>query len=350
MESEVEVTETHQDEGIFQAIVSTDAMDDEGDIIETEGWQYRDHIPVLWAHSQGAKEKVAIGHITEHTALPSPEGTGKLIVEGDIDLNDELGRKIWRKLKRGDVAQFSVGFNPIEVERIEREGGRYHFMEQKLTEVSIVNVGANEETGPIMTKDNNSETVDKSSSESESKSVSMSGEAEVSLSEDTDDSSIQIEVPLSKLLDEASDDFPQDSKEVDSKTKEGRRNRKMDEEVMDHVKDCISYLKGDIDKESVKACPLHKTSEEKPGDHDEGKSGEETEEKSSQSSEKSSQSSEKSSQSSEEKSQEEVDSKEVDSKEVDSKEVDSKEKSSQSSNKVTVVFPPGSSEEDYEWF
>jgi HK97 family phage prohead protease len=189
--------EIEKDEGIVTFLASTPSKDADGDIVE-QNWEFRNHIPLLWAHSKEAEEPLAIGQVIE-----TEVSNDRLIVKADIDLQDRLGLKVWKKLKRGDLAQTSVGFEPLkEPERI--EDGRYRFPHNELYEVSIVNVGSNKDTGVLQMK---------------------------------------------------------------SITKEGRRNRSEDKQAMGHVEQIMKYLKGDIQKDSIKACPFHsseKSSEKEP--------------------------------------------------------------------------------------
>jgi len=218
-------------------LVSTDAMDDEGDVVE-QSWQFDDQIPFLWSHKT---REVSLGHIINPRVVQanrvsvelSDEATRATLVDVDFDPDDPRAQAVKRKYERGDIEDSSVGFDPIEMERFEEdEAGRFHFRESRLKEVSAVNIGANPDTTTIRK----------------------------ALGDDVDDQVVESLVGEGGGKTDAPD-----------QAKEGRRNSKMDDAVQEHIKECAEYLKGDREMGDVKECPLHKM-----GDDDSDKSGPET--------------------------------------------------------------------------
>jgi len=200
---------TSNDGGSMTFVASTGAMDDEGDIIEQSGWTFADHIPFLFSHDG---RQLPIGKVEEPRV-----SEGRLLVDVQFD-SSEFAQEVKRMYRDGMMRHVSVGFDPIDYQKIpDDERGRYRFIEQKLKEVSAVNIGANAETRP-----------------------------------------------LSKSFDP--DVIPEQLQGRDAgpdETKEGRRNSKMDEAVQEHVKECAEYLKGDREPGDMKMCPFHKE-----GDHE----------------------------------------------------------------------------------
>lgn len=142
----------------FLAIASTAAQDRQGDIVEVEGWDLKDFKknPVLqWSHNPdvppvGKAKKIWV------------EGKGKsakLMFEPVFQEITEFGRAIKQLVQDGFLNAFSVGFIPID-------GEDNKFTKQKLLEISVVNVPANQEAlmlGYKSLKDNgfNDETIEK---------------------------------------------------------------------------------------------------------------------------------------------------------------------------------------------
>lgn len=124
------------DEGVVKFIASTETKDSHGDVVKQQGWEFADNVPLLYEHDD---EKFPIGKVIEHRVV-----NDELVATAQIDLDDEMGKKVWRKMKDGFLSQFSVGFEPIESEPL--EDGRAKFKRQILREISVVSVGSNRDT------------------------------------------------------------------------------------------------------------------------------------------------------------------------------------------------------------
>lgn len=201
VQSELDLSE---DEGIVEFIASTSRKDSEGDVVE-QNFEYPDHIPLLWAHSEGSDDPPPVGKIIGHRVDSTTKDYDRLILKAKVDLKDPLGRKLWHKIKKGYVGQFSIGLEPIE-EPEEMKGGRFRFPKSELVECSVVGIGANRDTEVLRTKS-----------------------------------------------------YTKD--EVLTETFEGRRNRKEDEKVLEHINELSKFLKGDMERDKLGPCPMHKSEE-----------------------------------------------------------------------------------------
>ena len=228
-------------------LISTDAMDSEGDVVEQE-WEVPGQLPVLFAHDN---KSPPVGHgvnlrVVDVRTLPqevrsdlSEDAEKATLLDINVDEEDPFAMAVLRKYRRGDMEDSSVGFDPIEMDRFgDDEPGRFHFMRQALKELSLLPIGANGDT-TVLRK------------------------------------SFDPDVIPEQLMDDDADE-PEGKDDAPDHTKEGRRNSKMDEAVQEHIKECAEYLKGDREMGDVKECPLHKMDDDKSGDDQTEKSAEPT--------------------------------------------------------------------------
>jgi len=132
-----------------EAVVSTEAVDRDGDIIRAAGWdlsEFNTHSPLLASHDYGNLTS-QIGVWDKMTVVKSRktlEGTARYFV-GDGNEQADWGFKLAEK----GVAAFSVGFQPDMAKATELDGDgwfpSFEFNGQKLWEVSQVTMPANPE-------------------------------------------------------------------------------------------------------------------------------------------------------------------------------------------------------------
>jgi HK97 family phage prohead protease len=128
------ITDTEQ--GTFTAVISSDSVDREGDIVEPDGlvealraWTAtHKQVPLAWSHS--TKPEDIIGTIDPATAQNQD---GEVVVDGQIDRTTERGAQAWRLAKSGSLG-FSIGFMILKA--TERPGGGRHIQALDLFEVS----------------------------------------------------------------------------------------------------------------------------------------------------------------------------------------------------------------------
>lgn len=213
-------------------LISTDGMDDEGDVVE-QSWEVPGQLPVLFAHDN---KSLPVGHgvnlrVVDVRTLPegvrrdlSDDAEKATLLDINVDEEDPFAMAVLRKYRRGDMEASSVGFDPIEFEEFEPdEPGRFHFLSQVLRELSLLPIGANSDT-TVLRKE-----FDPNVIPDELKPTDGDG---------------------------ATDGDPVE-------TKEGRRNSSMDESAQNHIKELAEYLMGERNKEDVAPCAVCK-----PGDHD----------------------------------------------------------------------------------
>lgn len=130
-----------------EAVISTSALNDYGTRILTEGLdieQYKNNPIVLYMHRRGTREDIPIG-IMENIRVEGDKVFGTPKIDEDTDAEKVIAAK-W---ERGTLRMLSAGVDIIECSDDPRylvQGQtRPTIVRSKLFEVSIVDVGANEE-------------------------------------------------------------------------------------------------------------------------------------------------------------------------------------------------------------
>ena len=124
------------DRGTFEAIVSTEAVDREKDIVSAAGmvaalraWiPSGKRIPLLWSHSSKAED--VIGHIDPASAKAV---NGEVHAAGWIDQGTDRGKQAWRLVKSGTLG-FSFGY--LIGDAVKRGDGIHEITELDVYEIS----------------------------------------------------------------------------------------------------------------------------------------------------------------------------------------------------------------------
>lgn len=104
-------------------------------------------LPLLWGHNM-ADPDYNIGHVLEAT-----EDDRGLKVRAVLDLESPKAAQVYRLLKAGRVSQMSFAFDVLDGGMAERDGEDvYELRTLKLYEVSVVPIGANQETEVLAVK------------------------------------------------------------------------------------------------------------------------------------------------------------------------------------------------------
>lgn len=113
-----------------------------------EAWaKSGNEIPLLFGHNM-ADPDFNIGHIVE-----AKEDDHGLFVKGQIDLEGPKGAQVYRLLKGKRLSQFSFAYDVLEGAWTEtKDESFYELRELKLYEVSMVPIGANQETELLAVK------------------------------------------------------------------------------------------------------------------------------------------------------------------------------------------------------
>lgn len=125
----------------LRIIVSTPARDRQGDIVEPAGLDFRaflDNPVVLWAHDL---TRPPIGRILDIDV-------GTTAVTATVQFAETpFAREVFDLYAEGFLRAWSVGFLPLEWERLDEEDGRgFRILAAEVVEVSAVPVPANPET------------------------------------------------------------------------------------------------------------------------------------------------------------------------------------------------------------
>jgi HK97 family phage prohead protease len=113
-------TVTATDRGDFTAVVSSEAVDREQDVVLASGmvdalhkWTKVDKlIPLLWNHGTNAAD--VVGHVRPESAKAV---NGEVIVDGWVDQSTPLGRDSWRVVKSG-TAGLSFGYLTLNAKKM----------------------------------------------------------------------------------------------------------------------------------------------------------------------------------------------------------------------------------------
>ena len=130
-----------------QVIISTSALNSYGTRVLTSGMdieQYKRNPVLLWMHRRYDREDIPIGRIDDIHI----DGD-KIIGTPVFDMSDEFAAKIARKWEEGFLRMSSAGLTIIELsdapEHLLPGQTRMTITKSKLDEVSIVDIGANDE-------------------------------------------------------------------------------------------------------------------------------------------------------------------------------------------------------------
>lgn len=122
--------------GQFEAVLSTDALDNHGEKVSIKGIEVK----------KGKNYKMHYNHLTSGLNLPIGKwlkvwkSDNKLMGIGQIDLEDDFAVKIYKKILGGFIDSMSIGFFPKEY-----DGETSTWTLSRLHEASVVGEPANEE-------------------------------------------------------------------------------------------------------------------------------------------------------------------------------------------------------------
>lgn len=128
-----------EDQRLIEGIATTPTPDRMGDIVEAKGAQFKLPLPLLWQHDARAP----VGHVERASVTDEGITVVARMVKFDEPgaLKDRLDMA-WQSLKAGLVRGLSIGFNPLESERI-KDSYSYRFKKWDWLELSCVTIAAN---------------------------------------------------------------------------------------------------------------------------------------------------------------------------------------------------------------
>lgn len=147
-----------QAQGVFEAIVSVFGnVDRAGDRVmpgafngSLASWEQKGRpIPVIFAHDWGNLD----AHIGE--VLEAKETEDGLWVKGKLEMDEPFAQRVWKKMKRGTIAEFSFAYDVVDSYLVKEKDGSYinELRAVDLFEVGPCLVGMNPETELLGVKD-----------------------------------------------------------------------------------------------------------------------------------------------------------------------------------------------------
>jgi HK97 family phage prohead protease len=142
-------TTVQTDEGLFEAVISTEAVDREKDIVEPAAMvealkKWNRPIPLSWGHSTKAED--IFGHIEPMTVR---EADGEVVAQGQVDMESKVGAEAWRSFKNRTIG-FSFGYLINEARK--RKGGGRHITALDVFEITATPTPMNNDTRVLSTK------------------------------------------------------------------------------------------------------------------------------------------------------------------------------------------------------
>jgi HK97 family phage prohead protease len=139
-----EIKNVDDDRMIIEAFVSTERPDRMGDIMRADGMQIDGRPTVLFAHGMGPPGQEPIGR---PLSISKDEYQGYKGIKARIEFYpDEIGKRLYDKVKKGFIHGFSVGFIPNKWKPL-RDGR--DITDWTLLEMSLVGVPANPDATAI---------------------------------------------------------------------------------------------------------------------------------------------------------------------------------------------------------
>jgi HK97 family phage prohead protease len=140
---------TATDQGTFEAVISTESVDREKDIVDASAMvtalrKWNRPIPLSWHHSTRAED--IFGHVDPATVR---EVDGEVVASGQVDMDSTVGREAWRSFKSRSVG-FSFAY--LILTSAERAGGGRHITALDVFEITATPTPANNDTRVLRTK------------------------------------------------------------------------------------------------------------------------------------------------------------------------------------------------------
>jgi hypothetical protein len=127
---------TATDQGIFEAVISTESVDRENDVVVAAGmgdalraWTSTGKlIPLAWNHSSKAED--IVGRVDPASVH---EVGGEAVASGQVDQDTDRGRHVWR-LAKSQTLGFSFGY--LIIDAVKRADGVREIRKLDVFEVS----------------------------------------------------------------------------------------------------------------------------------------------------------------------------------------------------------------------
>lgn len=145
----VKAVATLTDQGVFEAVISTESVDREKDIVSADAMvaalsKWNRPIPLAWNHSTSAED--IFGHIDPGSVKAVDQ---EVVAAGQVDLESKTGQEAWRSFKSRAIG-FSFGYLILESQN--RKGGGRHITSLDVFEVTATPTPMNNDTRVLSTK------------------------------------------------------------------------------------------------------------------------------------------------------------------------------------------------------
>jgi HK97 family phage prohead protease len=148
------VATTTTDLGQFEAVISSETIDPENDIVQPaamvsalQAWTLTGKVvPLHWNHSSDPED--IVGGVDP--ASVKTQG-GEVLAAGKVDLDTERGREVWRLMK-GGVVGFSFGYLIPEGGAVKRAGGGRRIVQLDVFEITVTPAPMNAGTRGLSNK------------------------------------------------------------------------------------------------------------------------------------------------------------------------------------------------------
>lgn len=128
----------------IEGIATTPTADRMGDIVETDGIQFKLPLPLLYQHDS----KMPIGNVIEAKASKNGIRIKAQMAAAGIDAGID---RAWNLIKAGLVRGLSIGFRPLE-DAFNKETGGFRILRSEWLELSAVTIPANAEASILSVK------------------------------------------------------------------------------------------------------------------------------------------------------------------------------------------------------
>ncbi|WNO30060.1 hypothetical protein [Oceanotoga phage vB_OteS-UFV02] len=130
----------------IEGIASVEVVDRDGDVIFLDGMDltYFKKNPTVFLQHATWEIGAGAGKVTDLWIGLDSSGNKALFFKATLDNEDPNVKLIYSKLKKGISRAVSIGFRAKEYH--ENEHGGYNVTKSELTEISLVNIGANQES------------------------------------------------------------------------------------------------------------------------------------------------------------------------------------------------------------
>jgi HK97 family phage prohead protease len=140
---------TTTDQGVFEAVISTEAVDREKDVVRADAMvealrKWNRPIPLAWNHGTNAED--IFGAIDSQSVK---NVDGEVVASGEVDLESDTGREAWRSFKNRTIG-FSFGYLILTAGK--RKGGGRDITGLDVFEITATPTPMNNATRVLSTK------------------------------------------------------------------------------------------------------------------------------------------------------------------------------------------------------